>query len=150
MKPLTNNKLMQNINTNINRHAYRKTNEEIKLWIHHIPWYTSHFFYKVKLLHKNYHMKNLWHLHGHKSGGFPITQTTLKSKFIVWDIYWIWYCFGRENPILQQTAHQLERTIMGNPYVQSIGTCIYSQLSLSWLRLSRITAFLEEKIWSLL
>ena len=37
MKPLTNNKLMQNIDTNINRDAYGETNEEIKLWIHHIP-----------------------------------------------------------------------------------------------------------------
>ena len=31
----------------------------------------------------------------------------------------------------------------------SQSTCIYSQLSLSWLRLSRITAYLEEKILSL-
>ena len=64
------------------------------------------------------------------------------------DIFTLVYPFSPLSPSLWETARYRLKYCLKGPLNPKQPTNQYSQLSLSRLRLSRITAYLEEKMWS--
>ena len=74
---------------------------------------------------------------------------SMNDVFIVckWLVLHTLICFTFN---LHSKLEKISNCIIHNPRISYLDViCTYSQLSLSRLRLSRITAYLEEKIWSL-